>query len=224
MEPLNQHELLNRYLLGVASSEECAAVEEQCFADDTGLDVLLRAEDELIDDYVRGALSTSDQQSFENHFLCTARRRERLKAVRSFAEVLAQTVVDGSTVASARQTQPLPHDEFSLTGFKALLDWLDSDHQKAAEKYEKIRRRLITIFVSRGFQDAEDLADLTFNRVAARMDQLVQAYIGDPARYFLGVARNLMLEQAARKARPSEAGEDVSPEASEHDFRIRKPK
>jgi hypothetical protein len=53
-------------------------------ADDAGVDVLLQAEDELIDDYVRDVLSDSDRELFESHFLCTEERRQRLETVRSF--------------------------------------------------------------------------------------------------------------------------------------------
>jgi hypothetical protein len=43
-------------------------------------------------------------------------------------------------------------------GFELLLDWLDTKNESAGEKYEKIRGRLIRIFVGRGCHEAELLA------------------------------------------------------------------
>lgn len=78
--------------------------------------------------------------------------------------------------------------------FDALLLWLDLDREKAGEKYEKIRTRLIRVFVGRGCTDAEDLADETINRVTHKLVQLVGNYSGDPIYYFYGVANKLHLE------------------------------
>src|SRR6185369_14624999 len=59
--------------------------------------------------------------------------------------------------------RPLTIDNES---FDALLAWLDPDREIAGQKYEVIRAGLIRIFVSKGFSDAEDLADETINGVA----------------------------------------------------------
>jgi len=83
--------------------------------------------------------------------------------------------------------------------FNALLDWLDPDRDAAGRKYEVIRTGLIRIFVSRGFSDAEDLADEVVNRVANKLPTFRDNYVGVPARYFHGVARNLLLEAMRRK-------------------------
>ena len=62
--------------------------------------------------------------------------------------------------------------------FTDLLQWLDSDPERAAEKYETIRNRLITVLASRGFGNPEQLADDTFDRVASKAAQLIEIYIG----------------------------------------------
>jgi RNA polymerase sigma factor (sigma-70 family) len=89
----------------------------------------------------------------------------------------------------------------SLTSetFEALLAWLGSDREAAGRKYEVIRAGLVRIFVSKGFSDAETLADETINRVAARLHEIVEDYSGDPAAYFRGVARNIIFEASRRK-------------------------
>jgi len=88
--------------------------------------------------------------------------------------------------------------------FDALLDWLDSDREKAAERYEIIRAGLIRIFVSKGLSDAEHYTDETIDRVIKRLPELRKTYVGDPARYFHGVARNVLLEYGRRKEVPTD--------------------
>jgi DNA-directed RNA polymerase specialized sigma24 family protein len=89
----------------------------------------------------------------------------------------------------------------SLTpeNFEALLAWLDPDRDAAGRKYEVIRSGLVRIFVSKGLSDAESMADEVINRVAARVPEIGPGYVGEPAAYFRGVARNLLLESWRRK-------------------------
>lgn len=83
--------------------------------------------------------------------------------------------------------------------FDMLLAWLDADRERAGEKYEDIRHSLIKIFLWRGCSRAEDLADEVINRVMRKLDQLLGTYQGDPAVYFYGVARILLLEYQRRE-------------------------
>lgn len=83
--------------------------------------------------------------------------------------------------------------------FEALLRWLDQCRDVAGQKYELIRHSLIKIFVARGSHDAEELADTTINRVARKLPEIKDGYVGDPAVYFYGVARNVMHESRRRK-------------------------
>jgi len=85
-----------------------------------------------------------------------------------------------------------------------MLDWLDTDRERAGSKYEAIRLRLIKIFTCRGCQAAEELADETINRVIARIVEIANGYQGDPALYFYGVAQKVFLEDA-RKSRGPQA-------------------
>lgn len=78
--------------------------------------------------------------------------------------------------------------------FDQLLAWLDPDPGLAADKYEAIRRKLIKIFLNRGCDEAEDLADETINRVAKKPAALRDNYVGEPSHYFYGVAKNLFKE------------------------------
>jgi DNA-directed RNA polymerase specialized sigma24 family protein len=78
--------------------------------------------------------------------------------------------------------------------FDELLEWLNPDRDRAAKKYEDIRDRLIRIFVHRGCMSAEELADKTINKVAKKVHEVKVYYVGDPALYFCGVARNVYAE------------------------------
>lgn len=83
--------------------------------------------------------------------------------------------------------------------FDLLLDWLDPNREVAGKKYETIRAGLIRVFVSKGFNDAEDLADETINRVIIRLPEMRDTYVGDPVRFFHGVARNVIREALRRR-------------------------
>jgi DNA-directed RNA polymerase specialized sigma24 family protein len=89
--------------------------------------------------------------------------------------------------------------------FEALLDWLDTDRDCAGLKYETIRSGLLRIFVSKGLNDAEDLVDQVIDRVIGRLPDIRQDYTGEPARYFHGVARNIIRETYRRKELAIEA-------------------
>lgn len=86
--------------------------------------------------------------------------------------------------------------------FDKLLRWLDPDRNKAGEKYERIRLRLIQIFASRGCLESEDLADQTINVVASKIDWLLAHFEGQPALYFYAVAKRLHLEDLKKKPPP----------------------
>ena len=85
--------------------------------------------------------------------------------------------------------------------FDSLLTWLgDGDREVAgARKYETVRAGLVRVFVSKGFNDAEDLADETINRVITRLPDIRENYDGEPTRYFHGVARNIIRETGRRR-------------------------
>ena len=86
--------------------------------------------------------------------------------------------------------------------FEKLLTWLDPDPEQAPKKYQKIHSRLISIFAAHGCVDAESLADETIDRVMAKIDWLVENYVGDPTRYFCGVARNVLKEYLRKRLPP----------------------
>jgi DNA-directed RNA polymerase specialized sigma24 family protein len=86
--------------------------------------------------------------------------------------------------------------------FEELLLWLDPDpgatgfpdRERGAEKYEKIRQRLIRIYRNRGSRRAEEIADEVAERVGRKVKKLRPTYKGDPALYFYAVAKKVYLE------------------------------
>jgi len=102
--------------------------------------------------------------------------------------------------------------------FDALLEWLDPDREKAGQRYEAIRAGLIRMYVAKGVTDAEYYADETIDRVVKRLPEIKAHYVGDPARYFHGVARNIVMEAGRRKEVPTdELPQGITPEPSRSD-------
>ena len=108
--------------------------------------------------------------------------------------------------------------ELSQEDFDALLDWLDSDREQAALKYEKIRRSLIKIFTGRGCVEPEDLADETINRVTTRLNEIKKDFSGDPALYFYGVANYVYREYLRRKLPQAMPAPAADPDRIEREY------
>ena len=70
---------IRSYLLGNVSPEVQRAVEERLLTEESFLEELNSAEEELIDDYVCTDLSVDDRERFERHFLSTAERQRKLR-------------------------------------------------------------------------------------------------------------------------------------------------
>jgi DNA-directed RNA polymerase specialized sigma24 family protein len=110
-----------------------------------------------------------------------------------------------------RERDPTPEE------FEKLLSWLDSDRDVAGKKYEIIRSRLMRIFVCRGCVDAETLADEVMNRIAVRMDKVVETYEGERIKCFLGFADNVYREYVRGDPPRSDTDPQVLPEPSPDD-------
>lgn len=78
--------------------------------------------------------------------------------------------------------------------FDDLLNWLNSDRDLAGMEYEDMRRRLIKLFVCRHCPDPEFLADETINRVARKIKQIKDTFVGPREPYFYAVANKIHLE------------------------------
>lgn len=92
----------------------------------------------------------------------------------------------------------------SLAGFLSLLD---EDPERAGERYETLRRKLVKFFEWRGSSTSDELADETLNRLVRKIDEgeavrNFSAYIG-------GMARLVWLESVKERERERSAFEEL---------------
>src|SRR5258708_10881372 len=100
-----------------------------------------------------------------------------------------------------------------------VVTWVDHDGERAGLTYEKIRWRLISILASRGCPIPEELADETIDRVARRVVDIQDSYVGDKAIYFLGVMNNVHHEYLKRPAisQPLQLVDEAETKEKTHD-------
>jgi hypothetical protein len=106
MRPVVDDKLLTRYLLGQLSEPEQAQVEEQLFADAACYDRLCALKAELTDQYVRGEMSTREQQIFATRFLTTKDGREDELFARALDVVLQEERAVLSPADTSAATAP----------------------------------------------------------------------------------------------------------------------
>jgi DNA-directed RNA polymerase specialized sigma24 family protein len=82
----------------------------------------------------------------------------------------------------------------SQESFDALLVLLGPERDRAGERYEAVRARLLRFFTWRGAAAPEELTDETFDRVCRKVAEGEPIRPNDAERYFLGVARNVLRE------------------------------
>jgi len=99
--------------------------------------------------------------------------------------------------------------------FERMLKWLDPDPELRGVTYEKIRWRLVAILAARGCICPEELADETIDRVARRVIDIQDTYVGDKSIYFLGVMNNVHHEYLKRPTLPRPPAPDDDMEAKE---------
>lgn len=85
-----EERLLTSYLLGEASELERTLLETNYFHDPQFYELLLAVEEELISDYLNGRLSAHEWRQFEQHFLKSARRRQRCETVSKLLACVAR--------------------------------------------------------------------------------------------------------------------------------------
>jgi|SRR5436190_13690891 len=118
-----------------------------------------------------------------------------MKGVRTIKHRIS---TDMSAASVARRKWVLTQESFDN-----LLASLGDDRESAGERYLEIRSNLIRFFEWRGSPFPEDHADETINRIAKRISEREE--IRNPASYFLGVARMLLLEINRERIRQEQA-------------------
>jgi DNA-directed RNA polymerase specialized sigma24 family protein len=133
------------------------------------------------------------------------------------------TILPGSNMMSSsgsripeimsREFQPTPED------FERLLLWLDGNRAKAADLYEEIRSKLITVLSVRGCPFPEDATDETIDRVIRKLPEIINTYVGAPEAYFYGVAINVCREYLRKSTVPLPDAPLPAPTPSTYDAR-----
>ncbi len=86
-------DLIVAYLLGDLPEEKQCEIEDRAFQDRHYHQEILAVESDLIDEYVRGELSDSWRRQFEERFLASTERRNKVAFARALATVLPETAV-----------------------------------------------------------------------------------------------------------------------------------
>jgi DNA-directed RNA polymerase specialized sigma24 family protein len=100
-------------------------------------------------------------------------------------------------------------------GFDLLLAQLDAERDKAGEKYEVLRRKLIKFFDWWGSEDTDMLADEAFDRVARKLAE--GEAVRDLNGYLIGVARLIFKEHLRGQIRMRATIEQLPRELSTAD-------
>src|SRR5688572_18249874 len=85
----NEQDPIRLYLLGKSDGRDQEEFERRLFADDEFLEEVMAVEDQLIDDFLTGDLTTDEAAMFEKNFLVTEERRQKLrlgKTLRTYAK------------------------------------------------------------------------------------------------------------------------------------------
>jgi hypothetical protein len=86
LKTIGLHDTLVRYVLGAElDKDELRRIEHDYFSDVSAMNRLRIVEDELIERYIDQNLTTDEVRLFEEHFLASARNRERLEFFRALS-------------------------------------------------------------------------------------------------------------------------------------------
>jgi tetratricopeptide (TPR) repeat protein len=87
---IDEEKAVRSYLLGELGPQDAQALEERLLREEDFVEELLLLEDELIEDYARGALTPGERARFESHFLSTPKRRRKLMLVNGIRKYAAE--------------------------------------------------------------------------------------------------------------------------------------
>ncbi|MDT4955095.1 MAG: hypothetical protein QOJ02_3233 [Acidobacteriota bacterium] len=98
--------LLRSYLLGELDPEPQQQLEQRLLADDEYFEALLIAEDEIIDQYLSGSLTSLEQEKFASIFLSTPERRQKLNFARALRKYIQLNEPAGTISSDASEQSP----------------------------------------------------------------------------------------------------------------------
>jgi RNA polymerase sigma factor (sigma-70 family) len=113
--------------------------------------------------------------------------------------------MEGSTARSGKWT-------LTSQALEVFLTYLDPERERAGEKYEAIRRTLITFFRCNGCWNAEDPVDETIDRVIRRLGEVE---VRNLMPFIRGVARHVVSEKHKNQKKGREVPLEEVPEPSQ---------
>ena len=99
---------VRQYLLGMLPQEQYPQIEEQFLTSNDRFEELLIAEDELIDEYLRGELSEPERKHFADHFLRSPERQRKLRFAKTFEKYIEAATIERPLRATPSISQALP--------------------------------------------------------------------------------------------------------------------
>lgn len=112
-QEIEDERLIRQYLLGALSEEGQAMVQDRLLCDRQFFDTLVVEENELMDDYLRGALTKQSEEEFESYFLTSPERRQKLR----FAKALKKRISEEALSKPHMEENPRRKRLFGLEGF-----------------------------------------------------------------------------------------------------------
>src|SRR4051812_4243471 len=79
-----ENEEIRQYLLGKLSQQDQPRLEGRLMTESSFLEALTLGEEELVEDYINDELSADDRLRFEQHFLLTTERQQKLRFALAF--------------------------------------------------------------------------------------------------------------------------------------------
>jgi len=108
-------QLVRRYLLGDLKGSDQENCEEKFMTGEASLAEIEAAEDDLLDEYLAGRLTENERVQFEQHFLSTPARKQKLR----FAKVFHRYVASHQPAAAAAADSRIPPGLFNLQTWSA---------------------------------------------------------------------------------------------------------
>jgi hypothetical protein len=112
-QEIEDERLIRQYLLGELSEEKQARVQDRLLCDRQFFDRLVVEENELMDDYLRGALTRQSEEKFKSYFLASPERRQKLR----FAKALKKRISEEAPSMPCIEESPRRKRLFGLQGF-----------------------------------------------------------------------------------------------------------
>lgn len=107
MTPELEHQRIVQYLLNQLSPAEQEEIEDRYIADAEYFEHICAVEDDLIEDYLAGALPTLERQRFQQVYFGSPERRKRLELAQNLRETLKlERTANAFATAAQRERRP----------------------------------------------------------------------------------------------------------------------